>query len=341
MKSKISKILGVVVTLSIIASLMVAATALPTSAAPTALNYGAISPPSNVNNVMLAGTVANGVQLMAATPDGSTIFALQGTAAAPTLYESTNFGVTWTAPGGTVPASPIALLISPKFATDSTVVIVNASNAYISSNAGASFSAAPTPSLDTAETISSAAIGVYYATGAVTVFIGLTGGTTATHSNVQMFPLATAGVYSWSDFGGLTTAGAGDFRVYGIAFSPNHSSDSEIVILANNAAGATVGSPTLYSSFAGGNFGNPCVFPGAFTANPTGAVIAMGTDYNGLSSANTLAVGVKGAAGALPDLYRVTGRTSGAAGTATPLVWVLVASRVLLSMPLLPALPCW
>ena len=55
MKSKISKILGVVVTVALLASLVVIAAASPVSAQPGALNYAAISSPSNVNNILVPG----------------------------------------------------------------------------------------------------------------------------------------------------------------------------------------------------------------------------------------------------------------------------------------------
>ncbi len=72
MKSRISKILGVLVTLTILASLVVTGTALPASAALGTLDYGSISTPSMVNKVFVAGVH---VDFLVATADGTTMFA--------------------------------------------------------------------------------------------------------------------------------------------------------------------------------------------------------------------------------------------------------------------------
>ena len=269
---------------------------------------------------------------------------------------------------------------------------------YISANAGASFAAGPTPTLD--GTITCAAIGTYYADGNVAVLIGTTATLNNTNSTVQKFEIAS-GSYAWTAYGNLgstatvvnntgiatgspislvpgvntiTVTGTGSFTVtlptgvtgtattgtatvtgsplalvagantvtattvgtftisttaadlnlgvFGVQFSTNHTSDSEIMVVANNNVGSSNGIPTLYSSFASGafNLSNGCAL-GTTTDTTTGAtkaVIAMGTDYNGLNSGNTLAVGISGATiAAINGIYQVAGRSSGAPGTAT------------------------
>jgi hypothetical protein len=412
MKSKISKILGVVVAISTIVSLMVAATALPASAAPTTPNFSQVSSPNSAGTVLMPGVAGSGIYMIAGTADGSTLFAWASQAAGTyALYKSTNFGVTWTNTGAvgaglTATWTPVALLISPKFATDNIVVFVTAANASISNNAGVSFVAAPAPDQFDTGSITSADIGTSYANGAVTILIGLTAGTTsALHSNVETFaPFTNA--YSWTEVGNMTaiascvwavsggaaatapcstaagykliagnnyinvtgagtltftfasgtvtiggcgvaagtsvattvaspalTVGTltatytpaaapavGDISVYGVKFSANYASDAEILCVANTTTGTTaIGTPTLFSSFNGGPF-NTLIgagMPGTLTVLPTSSIIAMGTDYVGISGSNTLAVGINGPAGSDPGLFRVAGRTSTAAGTAT------------------------
>ncbi len=229
MKSKISKILGVVVTVALLASLVVIAAASPVSAQPGALNYAAISSPSNVNNILVPGTLTEGVNFLASSANGAAMFAFD-TSAAPDgiLYESTNMGATWSIPAITAyPAStftgtPIALLVSPKFATDSTIVYVTTTGIYISANAGASFAAGPTPTLD--GTITCAAIGTYYADGNVAVLIGTQATGNTTYSTVQKFEIAS-GSYAWTAYGNLVSTGATVVNGTGVATgSPLHSS---------------------------------------------------------------------------------------------------------------------
>jgi hypothetical protein len=423
MKSKISKILGVVVTLSIIASLMVAATALPASAAPTALAYSAVSAPSRIGNVLGCTTFAAATNdtpqtdFLAGNSDGSILFAWDLTNA--TLFKSTNFGASWAAVGNPALATgwggtPVALLVSPTVAVDKTVVVVTSLHVFVSGDSGASFTKIADPDLETTSTILSADLGVYYAdgpSGPLSILVGLSAGTaagTGATSNVEKFKLAI-GSYGWTPIGGLETIGAcsaavaggaaatsmggtalgvyklvsgpnlinvtavgggnitftlaagvtgtlsgcgfaagtaitgaaqaipgavgiltatltetagtdvGDMSVEGVKFSPNHLSDSEIIIVANNAAGTAVGVPMVYSSLAGQNFnttyGCPLTTTGGTWTIPLIAKIAMGTDYNGLNSGNTIAVGTSGGTYA-DDLYRVSGRGSASAGTA-------------------------
>jgi hypothetical protein len=485
MKSKISKILGVAVTIALLASLVVIAAASPVSAQPGALNYAAISSPSNVNNILVPGGPTEGVNFLASSANGAALFAFDTTATVGggILYESTNMGATWSIPAvsaypaGTFTGTGIALLVSPKFATDSTIVYVTTTGIYISANAGASFAAGPTPTLD--GPISCAAIGTYFADGNVAVLIGTQATGAGTASTVQKFEIA-AGSYAWTAFGGLaasgtvangtgtatgspitlvsgantitttvtgtltngtgvatgspislslgantiTTTGAGTFTVtlpagttgtaatgtatvtgspvalvagantvtttspsgtftvtltavgftftvtlptgvtgtattgtaavtaspvalvagpntvtttsagtftvtttdmnlgvFGVQFSPNHISDSEILTVADSVPHNGTGIPTLYSSFAGGNFAisNGCALSAADSSPATTtAVIAMGTDYNGLNSGNTVAVGINGAtATSIDGIYQVAGRSSGAPGTPT------------------------
>jgi hypothetical protein len=330
MKSKLSmKLLGIVVTIATVSSLLVGITAAPVSAAPGTLSYGSVSAPSNANNV-LGGTVYTGsppsgfaitgtpnVNFIAATPDGSTMFAWDDNAKM--LYTSTNAAVSWTPRPftgtdlsgiGTV----VKLLISPNYnaatAPDSTVVLVTQTAVWLSTNGGLSFTQSSPPDLETG-VITSADIGTYYSDGgAVSVIIGMTAGG-GTYSNVEKVKLPT--LYPWTQIGGLTTANSLNYSVYGVAFSKNEMSDAEIIAVTNSVAGAGFGALQVMSSFANANFTNAVFLTGTTATATTKAIIAMGTDYNGFSSSNTMAIGTSNATA--DDVYRITGRASATPGT--------------------------
>jgi len=304
MKSTFSKILGIAVTLTILASLLVTGTALPASAAVGTLAYGTLSTPGASGKVLVGGA---DVDFLVATADGKTLFAYdQGVG----LYKSTNAGATFatraTGSVGLIPATVVTgMVISPTFATDNTVVVTEAQKVWISTDGGANFYEVSTADLQSATklsggTISSVDMSAYYATGKNNILIGVIGG--AGVSKVIRFDTGTAyGV--WTSVGTLTN------DVYAVKFSPAHTSDAEILALASNGVDAA-----LYSSFAGAAFSvaNAAVLTG--TAAPADAIIAMGTDYNGFSASNTIAIGISG--GGAPGLWRVMGRTSATAGTA-------------------------
>jgi hypothetical protein len=339
MKSKLSmKLLGIVVTIATVSSLLVGITAAPVSAAPGTLNYGSVSAPGNANNV-LGGTayhVSNpvpgpsvpdgfgitgtpNVNLLASTADGSTMFAWDNTCSM--LYTSTNAGVSWTPRpyNGTNLSSitnAIKLLVSPNFASDNTIVLVvggATGSIWVSTNAGVSFTQSSPPDLE-GGSLTSADIGTYYSDGgAVSVIIGMTsGGGVPAYSNVEKLKLPS--LYPWTQIGKLIP-GAGnatDLSVYGVAFSKNHTSDAEILAVTASATGTGASTLQLMSSFANAAFTNAAAIAATSTASTT-AIIAMGTDYNGFSSSNTVAIGLS--ATSSDDVYRVSGRTNALAGS--------------------------
>jgi hypothetical protein len=388
MKSTISKILGVAVTLTILASLLVTGTALPASAAVGTMAYGSLPTPGASGKVLIS---AAEVDFLVASPDGKTLFAWDNTA--DVLYKSVNTGATWaTRATGSVglptAITVVGMAVSPAFATDNTVVVVEGAKVWVSIDGGINFNEVQTADLLVkmeSGAITSVDMGAYYATGRVNILIGIAA-SAGTYSNVLRFDTGTPyGV--WTETGAIkdssftatatatvagnvvtaitmvlngsgytavpavtitdngtthdtytatatvvagsvtaiafTAAGTGvavtaatvavaaptatNFNVYAVKFSPSHTTDAEIMAIISNGTDAK-----LYSSFAGATFGNPITL--AATGATTSAVIATGTDYQGFAAGNTVAIGLNGGAA---DVWRVTGRSSATAGTAS------------------------
>jgi len=294
------KVVGVVMTLTVLASLLVTS-AVPTSAAAGTLAWGVVSTPSAVGNVLTAGT---GVNFLAAAADGKTLFALDTTSNL--LYKSTNAGASWAA-GVAVTAGAVDLVVSPDFATDNLVVVANAATVQVSTNGGTSF-VTLTPVLGTGA-ITSADIGKYYADGITNILIGTTLGGDAI-SNAQRFPIS--GLGTWTGVGTIQLGGIGDFSVLDVKFSPSHATDGEIMAVYVNATN------TVLSSRFGALEWNGFILPVNVNASitTTGATIAVASDYVGNIGAPIL-VGLRGDVAA-DDLFRISGR-AGAAGASADL----------------------
>ena len=333
MKSKLSmKVLGIVVTLTTLASLLVGITATPVSAAaPGALTWTATASPSEVGNTLTVGSSINAV---AAAADGLTVFAWDN--AAKLLYKSTNGGVSWGA-GVTVALTQplVAMKVSPKFATDKTVVLVDDREVFVSNDGGATFASA---SIDLATQMEFAGGGritsmdVGYCNGsptALSIILGIKNGG-GVKSNVLMW---TAGTYTWAEVGSLTTggdAGAADPDVLAVMFSPSTLTDAEIMAV------YTGGGNTYLASHYGANAlaWNAYIPAKNIVASvaTNNAAIAVGSDYVG-NTASPILVSIYGGATAnTKNIYKITARSSGA-GTATNLAVAGGAPATDISVP--------
>jgi hypothetical protein len=302
------KILGIVVTVATLSSLLIGITAAPVSAAVGNVNWGAVSTPSGTGNVLVEGKT---LSLLAASPDGKTIFGWESTTNA--LYKSTDGGVTFAArPAGTtgLPAvAAVAMVVSPKYGTgtDLMVVVATTTKVWLSIDGGNNFAEQGTADLAVqgeGGLVTSVDMGNFYADGIMNILVGVTAAAPGAKSNVLRYRLTTGGG-SWIEVGDFTVAGLKNYSVYAVKFSPLHAADSEIMAVVDNTVTAA-----LYSCFAtpavgGGTFGNPTTF--GTTSAITSAFIAVGSDYQGLAT-NTLAIGVNGAT--LSGVYKVSGRTS-------------------------------
>ena len=230
MKSKLSmKILGIVVAFATLASLLVGITAAPASAAAGTLDYGLISTPSAVGHVLVGGVH---IDFMAASPDGTTIFAYDNEAGK--MYKSTDGGVTF-GNGKAVGTAgdAVGLAVSPKYATDGAVVLADYNAVYLSVNGGA-YDASAVDNLQGSQLglgyITSVDLGYYYKDNTLSVIIGLTGEIDAS-SYVLKFTYGTSVWKPLGDFTGL------DSDVVGVKFSPNHLNDAEIVAVYKDGEG--------------------------------------------------------------------------------------------------------
>jgi hypothetical protein len=341
MKSKLTKILGIVVVMATVASLLVGFTASPVSAATTKMAFTPASSPSNINNFLggdsyaqyfavnptvttYATPVAIGnphINGMAATPDGKTIYAWDNTAKA--LYMSADSGKTWNTSLGinTQNATFVGLAISPKYATDSSVVLATADEVWLVTAADTT-AVSVTGNLDTmmeftgtrvtptGGLISSIDCGYYYSTNILSIVIGVKAGAGA-YSNVLLFQ---TGGFSWTEVGSTTnmlktgsagfTAPAADPQVLAVKFSPNHLADAEIMAVYSYSAQTWIGSCIGTLGWNNAICVATSVVP---TVAAAGAVIAVGTDYLGNTGASVL-VGTVGINAPTNGVYIVKSR---------------------------------
>jgi hypothetical protein len=337
MKSKVTKIFGVVVTVATLASMLVGF-AVPANAALGTMDYGVVATPSNVGNVLGGSTSATppvaigdpNARLVSASADGKTVFVWDDVDKF--MYKSTDGGVTFGKPVNIVQATVSAcidLKVSPNFATDKALVLIDNDEVWASNNGGTSYVSIISDLATKLDggTITSMDIGNYYLTNTLNIIIGVTGGAGA-FSNVLRYDTSSFAAL-WAEVGNIDTAGIGNFSVAGVRFSPNHMGDTEIMCVYIDP---TVVSPTLtgalYFSSVYANLEWNAITPrltlkAGTTALPitviTSADIAVASDYTP-TSASPILVGVNGtgAGAAADDIYRITGR-SPAAGASTDL----------------------
>ena len=317
MKSKLSmKILGVVVAFATIASLLVGITAAPVSAAaPGALAWTVTASPSAVGSFLTAGIT---ISKVVAAADGLTVFAWDNTAKL--LYKSTNGGASWGSTPTSVPitGSIVAMVISPKFATDGAIAIASTTEVYLSTNGGSTFN---NYVLDLATqidggTITSMDVGYFYSTPtALSVLIGITGGA-GTKSNVLMY---TSGAISWAEVGNITTAGIGNYNVLAVMFSPSIANDAEIMCVYTGG-----GKTWLASHYGAASLAWNAYIPArdiVATAATTNASIAVGSDYVGNTGmAILVSLYGTGLANGNDNMWKITGRQAVAGSAANLLV---------------------
>jgi hypothetical protein len=322
MKSKLSlKVLGVVITLATLASLLVGITAAPAgvSAATNQMVFTPYSLPSNLNYFIggagtpnfgtgtgMTGTTTTftgtpnsnpTVTAVTASADGNSIYAWDDTAKI--LYYSSNAGKSFTAlafnaavPGvgqsytqftGTF----VDLEVSPKFATDSTVVLATSTQVWMISGGFATVNNV-TGDLSTkleGGTITSMDIGSYYTNGVLAVYIGVRGdGVHNAYSNVLVFQ---QGGFTWAEVGAMKFGSIGVFGTI--------------------ANGTVVASPASISSNA----------QAVTLALPSIPVVA-GTGVTGLPAALTTISTTLNVTNALANQTFTIQLPAGIAGTATP-----------------------
>jgi hypothetical protein len=197
MKNRFSKILGIVLAVTVMAGLlMMISPASPVSAGPLA--WTNVNVPNMVNNQLIAGTVDTYV----IAPDGKTIFSYDNTGNA--LYKSTDSGATFVSSGlgsGLNGYTVVALALTPTYATDLTVVaITNIPSAHVfrSTDGGATFLDLQIPPTSTGNLLTSVSVTNTYYSGGQAILVGY-----ASNSSTPSGGVAVYANGAWND---LTTA---------------------------------------------------------------------------------------------------------------------------------------
>jgi len=346
MKSKIYKVMGAALAVVLVFSLGL--TFLPTntpggpeSAEAGTLSWSTMGVPSITGNVIVGNNEDLGpVAISPNFATDKTVFAVVNdvtTPAAPLVYKSLDSGHTWipaTAAVGTDAMAAIALLVSPEYATDSTVYVVvqnplggtllgsSTGIVYRSTNGGSSWGQLGEVTLGTDEVITSMDVSP---DGSGMLVIGIADKVAATvpataTSCVQLWGLG--GILSWTQYG---PAAAVDISA--VKFSPNYAIDSTILTVSSLANTQ----PTLRTIVGGTwdqlpatNIGASAPVGDVELSNVDGAAndllkasIAVPQDYNA-TMATTMRVyvsivGEAAVAATTSNVYRITGTSTGVA----------------------------
>ena len=334
MKIKLPKILGVVLTLVLLAGLL--AFAAPASAA--ALSWSAVAPPLTTTNQLVAANLD--ISAVAISPNyanDNTVFAattdVQGPAR-PLVYKSTNGGHTWVPTSTLLGAAgdvAVDLEVSPNYATDNTVFVATQTPAggagtglvYRSTDGGSAFSQLGVVTLGAGEVITCMSVSPSYdgigpiAVGVADVAPAVAPAVAA--NSVQVW--GAAGILNWT---GIGLAAATD--VVALQYSPNYPIDATLL-----AVGVVVaGQPVLHHNVGGVwdvaigavNVGAAAVtdydaLTAALATNLMAADIAVPSDYNGttptLRRAYVSIVGEAGYGATASNVYRISNVTPGIA----------------------------
>ena len=327
MKRKLPRILGVVLTVVLLASFF--AFAVPVSAGTLAWTGIAI-PAVATNQLLLANRDVGEVAISPNFANDNTMFAAMNdiqTAIRPIVYKSTNGGHTWvptsTALGAAVGDVIVDLEVSANYANDNTVFVAVQTPAggagtglvYRSTNGGATFSQLGVVTLGAGEVITSMSVSPNY-DGTGVIAIGI-----ADVAPGTVIATAVTGVQLWGSGGVLNWTNSGPAvaqDVTAVQFSPNYPIDATLLAVTSLAAAQ----PVLMHNVGGvwsvaiadRNVGaTPVVdfdaLAAAITTNLRAADIALPSDYNGttptLRRAYVSIVGEAGVGATTSNVYRI------------------------------------
>ena len=306
MKTKLPKILSLLLTVVLLASLMIGAAVTPAAAggeAWTTMSYPrAAGLGGYIVGPALGVTAGTGPMEMAV--DG-TLYAYWDIAETDDLYKSTDGGRTWsrcsTSTDGYVSALPLtAIACSPEDAN--ILYITDGTDVFRSSDAGATFVTLVSP----AAAVTALAVG--YSGGNHFIYIGSAG---------DVFMMQDSFGQSWASTGFL--AGFAGRVVTAVAVSPNFATEGTPQAIAISTILATT---SVTYSYGGAAWIHDTLI---VAATSTVADIAFPADYVSTFGANDLFVGINGTGG---DVYRVVGGTvidTDVLAAATPITSVAVA----------------
>jgi hypothetical protein len=314
MKKKLTRIMGVVLSAILLTTLVIGLVAVPASAA--TLRFSAQATPGTTaltGNTVVAGSDTN---MVMASPDGSTVYAVDNTG--PRIFRSIDGGANWIA-SAPLAGPVVAMVVSPGFATDNTVIIATATAVYKSTNGGATFvqmSAALAGTL----VYTSLAISPTYGTDGL-LLAGVADTADGAYGDCMVFgrPLT----FGWVSAG----AAALGQDVTAVAFSPNFPLDFTIMALGSHEVATTGTQLNFAVNFAAWNaaFGPATINAASEVGDATVAAnaitsgqLALPEDFN--ASIPTLrrayVTTITSAPYAVDDVFRVTGAAVASVGYA-------------------------
>jgi hypothetical protein len=297
MKNSLVKIIGVVMTVAILAGLLVMS--LPASVSAADLTWSTLNSPT-----MTVGTNAN---VYAFGPDGKTLYLYS----AGVLNKSLDGGNTWTTTGlgAGLPTNVVLTKIAVDQASASYLVATDGSHVYRSNDAGAdwyAFDPSPTP----AGTITSVDI-TNGSSGAVDIVAGYKNdfsGAVAyfdTNNGVWQITGAALGSTSW---------GTADAEA--VMFSPTFASDLTIMAVAGNSTSIVLRSYIVATGAKWNGDVADGIIPSMVASPTTIASIAVASDFvPGSASTGKVFVGIGNTSGAAGDVYRMNGRAQNSVNT--------------------------
>ena len=232
MKRKLPKIMGVVLTIVLMASFM--AFVSPVSALTDAAWNSKGLPGTTGNKLVLNTWDLGPVAISNNFANDNTVFAAVNVAGAQNCYRSTNGGYSWSAATSASPAANIvALEVSPAYADDGTVVMATATTVYRSTNSGSSFTQLGViNNTGGLNQITSLAISPNYdGVGEIAIGCAATAAGIVAVAGEEVQKWGASGVLNWSLFGGLIAC-----DVMAVAYSPNYPIDSAMLAVGSKAA---------------------------------------------------------------------------------------------------------
>jgi len=231
MKNKFSKILGVGLTIALLASLMVVAA--PISA--SSLSWGAEKDPSHSDYENL---VVSGISITDLAASGDVIYASTNTTSTP-LYKSTDGGATWTSlvnstsfPSG---VSVKAIAVAPDDA-DVVAIITSANEVEYSTNGGSSWTDLNKPS-DTSPAVTADTLSAIDIAPGTTRYLAVGGDTTG--SAAELFTIKLTMAETWqARMSGAAGIMAAQTDIKAVKFSPSYATDKAITVISGTATTA-------------------------------------------------------------------------------------------------------
>jgi hypothetical protein len=307
MKKKLSKMLGVGLSLAMLVSLMVMAT--PASA--DTLSWGSEGRPKTDDNLLGPASVAtsgsaNGVDIVDMAVNGDTIYAATGTTTDNVTYKSNDGGTTWKSlyTSTDYPKKAVSLVAVATDDPDVVIIADSANHIHYSTSGGSSWDDMGDPADGSAFDI----LDIDVSAGSSRV-ICAGGNTTAT--TPALYKISTSLASSWTEevqtpaTSGFATAD----RIMAVKFSPNYSTDKIITTVAEYSASSNSSFQIFWDEndkwnnlATGFETGYPVSID---VADPVSASIALPSSYIGSDEAERIAF-VSVATATSGDVKRIT-----------------------------------